>query len=138
MQMKSGSFKIGYVAKESGTGIETIRFYERSGLIAEPPRRDSGYREYPRETIARLRFIKRAKELGFSLKEISELLALSKSGKGSCGNMLKRAEVKQKQVAEKIADLKHIQSALSEFVSTCEKRNPSDQCPILKRFYEEN
>src|SRR5437762_2521828 len=92
MELKRGGLKIGHVAKESGTGIETIRFYERSGLISDPPRRDSGYREYPRETIARLRFIKRAKELGFSLKEISDLMALSSSGKGTCGTMRKRTD----------------------------------------------
>ena len=92
MQARVSSFKIGHVAKASGMGIETIRFYERSGLIDEPPRRESGYREYPRETIARLRFIKRSKELGFSLKEISELLALSKSGKGNCGTVRRRAQ----------------------------------------------
>jgi Hg(II)-responsive transcriptional regulator len=136
--MQAGSFKIGHVAKASGTGIETIRFYERSGLIDEPPRRESGYREYPGETIARLRFIKRAKALGFSLKEISDLLALSKSGKGSCGNVRKRAQEKQRQIEKMIADLKSIQIALGEFVSTCEKRNPSDACPFLKRFHEED
>jgi Hg(II)-responsive transcriptional regulator len=132
------SFKIGQVARESGTGVETIRFYERSGLIAEPPRRDSGYREYPREAIARLRFIKRAKELGFSLKEISELLALSGSGKATCGTVRRRAEEKHRQVAEKIADLKRIQNALQELSERCGKGNPSDSCPILKRFYEES
>ena len=138
MQTRVSSLKIGRVAKASGTGIETIRFYERSGLIDEPPRRASGYREYPQETVARLKFIKRAKELGFSLKEISGLLALSKSGKGSCGTVRKRAQAKQEQIAGMIADLKSIHTALGEFVSSCEKRNPADACPFLKRFHEES
>jgi Hg(II)-responsive transcriptional regulator len=138
MEPRTGGLKIGRVAKESGTGIETIRFYEKSGLISEPPRRESGYREYPKETIGRLRFIRRAKELGFSLKEISDMLTLSSSGKGTCGNIRKRATDKIQQVAEKIADLKRIQSALIQFSSTCEKRSPLGPCPFLKQFYEKN
>jgi MerR family transcriptional regulator, copper efflux regulator len=67
---------IGQVAKEAGVGVETLRYYEREGLVKEPPRRDSGYRQYPEDVVKRIHFIKRAQELGFSLKEIAELLAL--------------------------------------------------------------
>ena len=69
-----GSFTIGQLARRAGVGIETVRFYEREGLIPEPPRRPSGYRDYPPETVTRIVFIRRAKDLGFSLKEINELL----------------------------------------------------------------
>lgn len=75
--MKEEIFTIGKVARMSGVGIETIRFYEREGLIPEPPRRDSGYRQYPPATIERVHFVKRAKDLGFTLAEIKELLNLS-------------------------------------------------------------
>ena len=74
--MKVASWKIGQVAKAAGIGIDAIRFYEREGLIEKPPRRSSGYRAYSPDVVQRLRFIKRAKELGFSLREISELLSL--------------------------------------------------------------
>jgi len=70
------SMTIGKLAKRAGVGVETIRFYERKGLLPEPPRRYSGYREYPESAIDRVRFIRRAKELGFTLKEIGELLEL--------------------------------------------------------------
>ncbi len=75
---------IGKVASRAGIGIETIRFYEREGLIAEPPRRESGYRQYPEVAVSRLRFIRHAKELGFSLKEIKELFALRVDPETTC------------------------------------------------------
>src|ERR1700722_5994851 len=99
---KTGALKIGYVAKECGIGIETIRFYERNGLIADPPRRESGYREYPYETITRLRFIKRAKELGFSLKEINELLSMRERGEAKCKDIKRQAELKLSDIDSRI------------------------------------
>jgi Hg(II)-responsive transcriptional regulator len=138
MKQVLGGLRIGRVAKDSNTAIETIRFYERSGLISEPPRRESGYREYPGEVIARLRFIKRAKELGFSLKEISDLLALSRKGEKNCATVRRRAQEKVSQIKVKIADLKRIESALIQLGSTCETRKNSDGCPILERFYDES
>ena len=81
------SITIGKVAKGAAVGVETVRFYEREGLIERPPRRDSGYRAYPAGTVDRVRFIKRAKELGFSLKEIKELMALRIAPGATCGQV---------------------------------------------------
>jgi DNA-binding transcriptional MerR regulator len=78
-RVESASLSIGKVARRAGIGVETIRFYEREGLLAAPARRDSGYRLYPERVIGRIRFIRRAKELGFSLKEIKELLQLKRN-----------------------------------------------------------
>ena len=76
MTTRNGSLSIGQLAKQAGVGVETVRFYEREGLLAEPERRQSGYRQYQNDTVQRLLFIRRAKELGFTLKEIKELLKL--------------------------------------------------------------
>ncbi len=81
------AFTIGEVAKRSGLGLETIRFYERKGLIEEPPRTDSGYRQFPEDVVARIRFIRRAKELGFKLSEISELLSLRVDPDTTCADV---------------------------------------------------
>jgi len=82
-----GTLTIGKAARYAGVGIETIRFYERRGLIKQPPRREFGYRQYPESVVLRLRFIKRAKELGFSLIEIKELLFLRLDSKATCGDI---------------------------------------------------
>src|SRR6266852_273541 len=85
---------IGQVARQAGVGVETVRFYERQGLLEEPSRRESGYRQYPEDVVARLRFIRRAKELGFSLKEIAELIALRLDPATMCSDIKERAEAK--------------------------------------------
>src|SRR5438034_3575150 len=93
---------IGEVARRAAVGIETVRFHERQGLLEEPARKESGYRQYPEDVVARLRFIKRAKELGFSLKEIKDLLALRVDPKTTCAEVKGRAEAKIADVEEKI------------------------------------
>src|SRR5919199_5139981 len=85
---------IGQIARRAGVGVETVRFYERQGLLEEPARKESGYRQYPEDVVARLRFIKRAKELGFSLKEIKELLALRVDPATTCAEVKARAQAK--------------------------------------------
>ncbi len=122
---------IGQVAKQTGVGIETIRFYERRGLIDEPPRRDSGYRQYSEDVIARIEFIKRAKELGFSLKEINELFSLRVDHDTSCGDVRSRAEAKIADTQEKIRELQRIKTALKKLVTACTGHGPSSECPIL-------
>ncbi len=125
------------MAKLAGIGIETIRFYEREGIIEDPPRRESGYREYSTEIIGRLHFIKRAQELGFSLKEISELLALRVnpeeeirvSGSKEAGRIKARGDR-----AHKIRDLKRMQKILNEVTEACVASKPISDCPILKSF----
>lgn len=123
---------IGKVATRAGLGIETVRFYEREGLIAEPPRSaSSGYRNYPQDTVARLRFIKKAKELGFSLKEIRELLSLRAKGLGSCADVRSRATEKIEDIDQKIAVLNAMRKALTGLVEECSGNGPRTECPIL-------
>ena len=129
---------IGEVAKAAEVGIETVRFYEREGLIAEPPRRQSGYRQYPPDTVRRLRFIRRAKELGFTLKEIGELLDLRVDPARSCGDVRTLAKAKMADIEAKMLDLARIQAALTELVRTCRGRGPTSTCPILDALDEQD
>ena len=96
---------IGQVARRAGVGVETVRFYERQGLLEEPPRRTSGYRQYSEQVIKRLHFIKRAQKLGFSLKEITELLLLRVDGQTSCEEVKGRTEAKIAEVEQKLLEL---------------------------------
>ena len=123
---------IGQVPKRSGIGLETVRFYERKGLIEEPPRTDSGYRQYPEEVVVRIRFIKRAKELGFALKEISELLSLRVDPNTTCADVRKQTEFKISDVEEKIRALRRIKTALKKLAASCVGTGPTSECPILE------
>ncbi len=127
--------KTGELAKRAGVNVETLRFYERKGLLPVPPRRESGYREYPEESVQRIRFIKRAQELGFSLGEIQELLALRIQRGTTCAEVKRRAELKIQDVRQKIADLKAIERALHKLAATCSGRGPIiSGCPILENL----
>ncbi len=123
---------IGQVAKRSGIGLETVRFYERKGLIEEPPRTDSGYRQYPEEAVGRIRFIRRAKELGFALKEISELLSLRVDPDTTCADVREQTELKIADVEEKIRALQTIKTALEKLAVSCTGSGPASECPILE------
>ncbi len=122
---------IGQVARQAGVGVETIRFYERAGLIEEPPRRDSGYRQYSADVVKRLLFIKRAKELGFSLKEIQELLTLRVDPETTCTDVKRQAEAKIADIEHKIADLMRMKEALVRVADACPGDGPLSACPIL-------
>ena len=125
-----GILSIGQVARRAGVGIETVRFYERQGLLAEPPRKESGYRQYTEDVVDRLRFIRRAKELGFTLKEIAELLALRLDPETSCGEVRGRAKAKITDIGAKIRDLQRMRQALDKLVASCRGRGPISACPI--------
>lgn len=133
-----GVMKIGQLSKIAGLGIETIRYYEKEGLI-EPANRKmgSGYREYGSPAIKRLSFIKRAKDLGFSLKEIKELLLLQAQTKGKCKSIKKKAELKLMGVEAKIKDLELIRGSLSRLISACHAEQLTGECPILESLEEE-
>ena len=122
---------IGRIARDAGTGVETIRFYERQGLLAKPARTISGYRSYAPEVIWRLRFIRHAKELGFSLREIKELLSLRVTAGKSCGDVKSRAAQKIAEVDRKIASLTRIRRPLVKLSAACSGRGPVSACPIL-------
>lgn len=128
----------GEVAKAAQIGVETVRFYEREGLIAEPPRRRSGYRQYPPDTVHRLRFILRAKDLGFTLKEIGELLELRVDPDKSCADVRALAKTKIVDVEEKMADLARIKTALEKLARACRGKGPTSECPILDAIAEED
>jgi MerR family copper efflux transcriptional regulator len=123
---------IGEVAAQAKVHIETLRYYERRGLIARPPRSVSNYRRFPQEAVRRVQFIKRAQELGFSLTDIKELLALRASPEVQCGEIRAYAEAKIKAIDEKIDSLMAMKSALSTLVAVCSGHGPVTECPILE------
>jgi MerR family copper efflux transcriptional regulator len=121
---------IGQVAKASGVGVETIRFYEREGLIAEPSRRASGYRQYSFEAVRRVRFVRRAKELGFTLREIGELLSLREQSSKPRGEVRALADAKITSINERIRDLERIRRVLETLSQACCGPGTTE-CPIL-------
>lgn len=124
-------FTIGKIAKRAGIDIETIRFYERQGLIDEPPRTESGYRKYPGESVARLHFIKRVEALGFSLNEIKELLFLRQDEHATKADIKKRTLEKIEDVKRKRKELTRVLRALEHLASTCDGHGPVSDCPIM-------
>ncbi|OGP95855.1 MAG: heavy metal-responsive transcriptional regulator [Deltaproteobacteria bacterium RBG_16_47_11] len=133
-----GSLSIGQLAREAQVRVETVRYYERRGLMPEPPRRESGYRQYSEPDVTRIRFIKRAQTLGFTLKEILELLSLRVDPKTTCGDVKRRAEVKITDMEEKIRDLQKMKKALMKLVVSCRGRGPTSECPILEMLGSED
>ena len=127
-----GTLSIGEVARRAGVGVETVRFYEREGLLEEPPRRASGYRQYSEEVVKRIGFIERAKELGFSLKEITELLLLRVDAQTSCDEVKQRTEAKIAEVERKLVELQRMRQALLQVHSLCTGPGPTGRCPMLE------
>ena len=127
---------IGSLAREAGVGVETVRFYERKGLMPAPPRTASGYRQYAPDAVHRLRFIRRAQGLGFTLHEISDLLELRVDEVGACGAVETRAREKLESVREKMGELQTIERALEGLVDACRAREPTGDCPILEELEE--
>lgn len=132
MEQQMETLSIGQLAKACDVNIQTIRYYERQGLLPEPERRLSGYRMYSPDYMQRIRFIKRAKELGFTLKEISDLLSLRVDRKTSCADVKKRADSKIIDMEEKIQSLQRMKSALEALAATCGEGGPRGECPILE------
>jgi Hg(II)-responsive transcriptional regulator len=126
----------GLLASEAGLNIETIRFYERSGLLDRPQRTPAGYRQYPRSDIARLRFIKRAQHLGFSLHEINELLSLRASPRRGSAQVKRLAEHKLTVIDDKIRDLQRMRASLAPLCDACDGRGTVQDCPIITAIEE--
>jgi len=124
--------RIGKVAAQAGVSVQTLRYYERRGLVEGPERTPSGLRSYPEDAVRRVRFIKRAQELGFSLAEIVELLSLRDDTSASCGEVLAATEAKIEAIDRKLRDLRRMKRALALLASTCTKQGSSRQCPILE------
>src|SRR5260370_6268041 len=112
------------LGKEGGVNVETIRYYERHGLLPKAPRTPSGYRKFSADYVTRLRFIRHAQELGFTLKEVKELLAIRVKPGSSCADVRHRAEAKIADVDEKIRQLQAIRKALSKLTVTCAGQGP--------------
>jgi len=125
---------IGRAARAAGVGVETIRFYERRGLIEQPPKPYGGFRTYPRETVERIRFIRQAQELGFSLREIGELLALRADPATDCARVRERAIAKRAEVERKISQLMRIRAALDELIAACPGEGAVRACTIMEHF----
>ena len=125
------TLSIGKLAKAAGVRVTTVRFYERKGLLPPPPRRVSGYRMYGDADVQRLRFIQEAKELGFSLHEIAELLALRVGTGRTCRNIQQHAVHKIADVDAKIRQLNRFKRALQKLVVQCEAGGTQGACPIL-------
>ena len=122
---------IGKLAKQANVTIETIRYYQRKGLLVEPDKPATGYRLYPLEAIARLRFIKRAQQSGFTLKEIAELLALDGE---HCEDVQKMAEQKRQQIDEQLKTLTALRNVLDGLVKGCQQDQSTDHCSLIDAF----
>ncbi|MBW2107562.1 MAG: heavy metal-responsive transcriptional regulator [Deltaproteobacteria bacterium] len=123
---------IGKLAKRAGVHVETVRYYERRGLMPKPNRRLSGYRQYTDKDLERLLFIREAKNLGFSLDEVSQLLSLRVDPVTNCRDVKRLAQAKIEEIETKIAAFQKIKEALTGLVLSCESGPPNSECPILE------
>lgn len=127
---------IGQLAKKTATDAQTIRYYERLGLLPHPRRTESNYRVYAKDAVAHLTFIKRAKEIGFSLTDIKVLLDISEGKFRRCSEVQQFAEIRLAKIRNRISDLKIMENALSNLVRQCALSDQIDDCPILKTLSE--
>jgi Hg(II)-responsive transcriptional regulator len=123
---------VGTLAKRAGVGAQTVRFYEREGLLAAALRTSSGYRVYGDDAVGRLRFIRRAQDLGFTLKEIRELLALQKTEGANCDDVRNAAAAKLDMIEAKIADLARMKTTLAGLVQSCTGCGPISACNLVE------
>ena len=123
---------IGQLAKKTGLNVQTIRYYERIGLIEKPDTNEAGYRIYPEKSVEVLRFIKHAKEIGFSLKQISEIFSIDNNKNNTCARVKKLAQEKVAEIDKRIYSLNLIRKELLNLISQCEaKKNNKGDCPML-------
>jgi len=135
--MNSQALSIGQVADQAGVNVQTLRYYERRGLLASPERTDAGRRQYPTETVRLIRFIKRAQDLGFTLKEIEELIALRQTRGQDRSKVRRLAAAKLADVDQKIGRLRAIRKAVSTLIESCACRGEALECPILEALDDE-
>lgn len=130
----TASYRIGQLARAAGVTVETIRYYQRRGLISEPPRPAQGVRSYGRQHLDRLLFIKRAQQLGFTLSEIAQLLSLSD---GECSEVRELAEAKRVTVLRKITDLQRLDTVLAQLIDACASNADPRRCPVIDSLASE-
>ncbi len=128
---------IGQLAKMAGVHVQTVRYYERRNLLQPTARKASGYRMYGDDALKRLRFIKNAQALGFTLREVNELLNLRVSSVARCGTMQVKAQAKLRQVEAKTRDLLALSRALKRLIRSCLAGQPTEHCPILQTLDKE-
>lgn len=130
--MNTHVFRTGELANKAGVNKETIRFYEKKGLLADPVRTEAGYRQYSQEDLKRLVFIKNAKELGFSLSEIKELLAIADGDIYKCDDVRQIAESKLVHINNQMKHLNKLKTTLTKLVTECLRAKTINQCPIIE------
>lgn len=128
----NGQMTSGKIAKAAGVNVETLRFYEREGILAEPARTASGYRLYDESAVERIRFVQRAQALGFTLREVRELIALDARPDADCDDLRLRAENKLELVEQKMRELQRMKSALGTLLESCVAGQPVKNCPVMK------
>lgn len=129
-----GSYTIGQAARTAGVGVETIRFYERKGYIEQPSKPTRGPRRYPQATVENVAALRQGQELGFSLAEVSALLALRADPAADCGDVRERAEAHLEAVERKRARLDEIAEKLRELIAACPGHGATRECAILDAF----
>jgi MerR family mercuric resistance operon transcriptional regulator len=129
--------RTGELARRAGVIRETLRFYERRGLLPRPPRTPSGYRTWPPETVERVRFIRRAQEIGFTLREIRGLLELRVDSRTPCAFVRRRAADKLRDIDRRLTALQRMRAAVRRLVTMCSGRGPVSECPILEALSAE-
>lgn len=130
--------QIGELAKRAGVAIDTVRYYEREGLLPKPPRQRSGYRRYEQGDVLRLRFIRRAKALGFTLEEIGGLLELSERRNDDMADLKQAADLRLQALDTRIAELERVRAGLQQLVTTCPGHGALATCPILAALSSED
>lgn len=123
--------RIGHLAEATAVTVEALRFYERRGLLPAPARTGSGYRDYPEQAVAVVRFIKHAQQLGFTLDDVDGMLHLAAGGPDHCDTVRDLAQAKVDQITEKIVRLDAMRAALEQLVATCQRPRPDRHCPLL-------
>ncbi len=124
--------RTGEVADQAGVNPQTLRYYERRGLLPEPPRRESGYRMYGHDAVRIVRFVKRAQELGFSLDEVESLLELAEGGPDCCDAAQRLAQQRMAELDRRIADLRAMRDSLARLVATCAMPRAERECPLVQ------
>jgi Hg(II)-responsive transcriptional regulator len=132
------SLRIGQVAAGASVNVETVRYYERTGMLAAPTRTSTGYRQYDVEAVRRIRFIKHAQALGFSLREIRDLLALRVRHGGACQAIERKTRAKIALVDDKLRELTRLRGTLEGLVASCEARKTTADCPVLESLEEDD
>ena len=122
----------GELARQAGVKLATVRYYERRGVLSRPPRTAAGYRVFGPDALRRLRFIRHAQGLGFTLREIEELLALRVDSDNKCADVRRRAEAKVRDVEQKIRHLRAIHKAINRLIDACRGRGSAAECPLLE------